>query len=105
MSPFRGTDDAGRVAEPLGPENLRGLLQQAPTFVVVQSASWGPDHVTQASREDGERWRLEVRSGGPQRHVFSYAPNTDAAFDMVRSWCAADGWWQDAFTWEPLSGT
>ncbi len=102
MSTFRGTDDAGRVAEPLDPENLRELLERAPTFVVVESASWGPDYSTQARREEAELWRLEVRSGGPQHDIFSYAPNTDATFDMIRSWCAADGWWQDAFSWQPL---
>jgi hypothetical protein len=31
-------------------------------------------------------------------------PNTDAAFDALRSWAADDGWWQDAFRWAPVEG-
>ena len=102
MSTFRGTDDAGRVAEPLDPENLRDLLQQAPTSVVVQGTADGPDRVIEARRDGAESWRLEVRAGDPQQHVVAHVPNTDATFDVIRSWCATDGWWEDAFTWEPL---
>jgi len=29
-------------------------------------------------------------------------PNTDAAFDLLRSWAADDGWWRDAFSWRPV---
>ena len=103
MSTFRGTDDSGRVAEPLDPENLRELLQQARSSVVVESAAGRPDHATEARREDAERWRLEVRSG-PERRLVALAPNTDATFDMIRSWCADDGWWQEAFPWEAGDG-
>ena len=32
-------------------------------------------------------------------------PNTDAAFDALRSWAADDGWWLEAFTWTPAGTT
>ena len=102
MTGFRGTDDSGRVVEPLAPVQLRAMLQQAATFVVVQRAGPGGGPSAQARRSDGERWRVEVRSGAPGHHLSSHAPNTDAAYDLLRSWCADDGWWQQAFSWEPV---
>jgi hypothetical protein len=30
-------------------------------------------------------------------------PNTDAAFDLLRSWAADDGWWAEAFRWRPAA--
>jgi hypothetical protein len=30
--------------------------------------------------------------------------NTDAVFDILRSCAAADGWWEQAFRWEPTRG-
>ena len=56
----------------------------------------------QALRFDDGAWRIELHLGDPGRHICTDAPNTDAAFDILRSWAAADGWWEQAFRWEPL---
>ena len=31
--------------------------------------------------------------------LWTEAANTDAAFDILRSWAAGDGWWEEAFSW------
>ena len=102
MDALRGTDDAGRVAHPLDPENLRLLLEEAPASVVVEPAE-GPGPAARAQRTSAERWLVSVSTvaAGP---VVAEVPNTDAAFDVLRSWVADDGWWEEAFSWRPVSG-
>ena len=102
MSGFVGRDDSGHEVPGLTPESLRLLLQDASEFVIVENPGWGAEFYAQAARSGAEGWRVEVRSGGPHQHVGTAAANTDAAFDILRSWAAADGWWQNAFSWEPV---
>jgi hypothetical protein len=92
----RGTDDAGRVADPLHPENLRTLLDQATAFVVVETPAGG---WSQARRAGPERWSVQLRSAPTAAVLEARVPNTDAAFDLLRSWIADDGWWAEAFSW------
>ena len=99
MTGFRGTDDTGRVADPLTPESLRPLLWEAPESVLVEPVH-DPAAQALAVRAAGGRWRLEVRAPGADP-VVATVPNTDAAFDALRSWAADDGWWQEAFSWSP----
>jgi hypothetical protein len=99
MTGFRGADDAGRQAEPLVPENLQPLLAGAPGWVRVESVD-DPRLRAEARREDGDRWTLEVQPAGGSP-LTARVPNTDAAFDALRSWAADDGWWREAFTWQP----
>ena len=101
MTAFRGRDDAGRVADPLTPESLRPLLEEAPESVLVERVADGPAASALARRAPGGRWSLEVRSG-PAGALVAEVPNTDAAFDALRSWAADDGWWQDVFSWRPV---
>ena len=97
MTGFRGTDDAGRLAEPLTPETLRPLLLEAAASVRAESVD-DPGLWAVARREAGGRWSLEVH-GDDQAPLTALIPNTDAAFDALRSWAADDGWWREAFTW------
>ena len=99
MTGFRGTDDAGRQAEPLTPEALRPLLAEASAWVRAESVE-DPRVRAEARREPGGRWTLQVQgvTGAPSS---ARVPNTDAAFDALRSWAADDGWWREAFTWSP----
>jgi len=97
MEDLRGTDDAGRTAEPLDPENLRTLLHHAGAFVEVAAAA-GPGRSARAERAGTERWSVAVGGTGEEVLV-ALLPNTDAAFDVLRSWVADDGWWREAFTW------
>jgi hypothetical protein len=97
---FRGRDDSGRVADPLTPESLRPLLWEAPTSVLVERLAGAPAAQAVATRAEGGRWRVEVSSGAGQPLVAT-VPNTDAAFDALRSWAADDDWWQQAFSWSP----
>lgn len=101
MSGFTGRADGLEAVEDLTPESLRELLTNASEYVIVENRDWGPDVYAQAARLDTEAWRVEIRNGGPEHHVGTGAANTDAAFDILRSWAAADGWWQNAFVWEP----
>ena len=98
MTELRGVDDSGRVADPLTPETLRPLLQEAQVSVLVESRSDPSAARALATRVDRGRWRVRVRSGGGDTLVAT-VPNTDAAFDALRSWAADDGWWLEAFTW------
>lgn len=100
MSGFTGRADGGRAVQDLTPESLRELLHDATEFVLVENEEWGPEYFAQAARLDHEAWRVEVRSGTADRHIGTTAANTDAAFDILRSWAAVDGWWQEAFHWE-----
>ncbi len=103
MTGFRGTDDSGRVVDDLTPETLRALMEAAAASVLVENPGWGPDHSARARRHEGaEGWRVEIRGGGPDRHSFTDAPSLPAAYDILRSWAAADGWWQEAFSWQPV---
>jgi hypothetical protein len=95
---LRGTDDSGRVADPLHPENLRSLLEQAAASVLVET----PGGAARAERVGAERWSVQVRSAESAALV-AEVPNTDAAFDLLRSWAADDGWWAEAFSWRPAT--
>jgi hypothetical protein len=97
VSGYRGTDDRGRVADPLTPETLRPLLWEASTSVLVERVADAAT-LALARRAATGRWSLEVRSGSAVPLV-AEVPNTDAAFDALRSWAAEDGWWQEAFSW------
>jgi len=103
---FRGSDDRGRVADPLTPENLRPLLWEAQTSVVVERVGDGPAAQARATRAPGGRWTMRVDvmtgAGAGQEPLAATVPNTDAAFDALRSWAADDGWWREAFTWTPV---
>ena len=103
MTGFRGSDDLGRVADPLTPESLRPLLWEAETSVVVERVADGPAAQARATRAPGGRWALQVGGAG-QDPVVATVPNTDAAFDALRSWAADDGWWLEAFSWAPVEG-
>jgi hypothetical protein len=98
---FRGTDDTGRVADPLTPESLRPLLWEAPVSVLVESVADGAALQARARRASGGRWEVEVRSADRDPLV-AIVPNTDAAFDALRSWAADDGWYLEAFSWSPV---
>ncbi len=100
MTGFRGADDSGRVANPLTPETLRPLLWEATTWVVVEPVGDDPAARARAVRAPGGRWQLEVRPADGEP-VVAAVPNTDAAFDALRSWAADDGWYLEAFTWSP----
>jgi hypothetical protein len=99
---LRGTDDTGQVADPLNPENLRPLLAEAESFVEVASTAgaWA-----RAERLGVERWSVLVRPVGAAAGTLAEVPNTDAAFDLLRSWAADDGWWAEAFSWRPAPGS
>lgn len=97
---FRATDASGIVADNLTPETLRPLLDTVAEFVIVDNPDWGDQYYAQALAQPDGSWHVEVRSGGPDRHVSTTAPNTDATFDILRSWAAGDGWWQQAFEWQ-----
>lgn len=101
MTGFRGRDDAGQVADPLTPESLRPLLWEARESVLVERVADGPTGSALASRVPGGRWSIELRSGSAAP-LAAEVPNTDAAFDALRSWAADDGWWEDAFSWRPV---
>jgi hypothetical protein len=89
------------VADPLHPENLRTLLEQAPAFVLVESPAGAS---ARAERLGAERWSVLVRPAGSAEATVAEVPNTDAAFDLLRSWVADDGWWAEAFSWRPVPG-
>jgi len=101
MTGFRGTDDAGRQADPLTPETLRPLLAEAAAWVRAESVE-DPGRWAEARRDVGERWTLRVPAVDGSRLAAS-VPNADAAFDALRSWAADDGWWEEAFSWRPAA--
>jgi hypothetical protein len=97
---LRGTDDAGRLADPLNPENLRTLLWQAQAFVLVEAPAGAS---ARAERVGAERWSVLLRPAVSAAATAAEVPNTDAAFDLLRSWAADDGWWAEAFSWRPAA--
>lgn len=103
MSTFRAKDGSGRVVQPLTPQNLRALVDDHQEFVIVDNPAWGGQYFAQAFRWQEGSWHVEVRSGGPDRHVACDVPTSDAAFGILQSWVTADGWWQQAFSWEPVN--
>jgi hypothetical protein len=102
VTSLRGTDDTGRTAAPLDPENLRTLLQGAAASVALEPADGGPGPAARAERDGPIRWSVQV--SGPTGPLVASLPNTDAAFDALRSWVADDGWWEQAFSWRPAAG-
>ena len=103
MTGFRGQADGGAFIIDLTPERLRILLDACEDFMLFDNPSWGQQFYAQALRFDNGAWRVELSLGGPDRHIWTDAPNTDAVFDILRSWAATDGWWEQAFRWEPMS--
>ncbi|HEY5822554.1 MAG TPA: hypothetical protein VIT20_11300 [Propionibacteriaceae bacterium] len=102
MTGFRGWTEDDQIVDPLTPQTLRPLLLAAVEFVIVDNPGWGPEFFAQAARSGSEHWQVEVRLGSESRHLQTFDVNTDAAFDIIRSWAAGDGWWEDAFTWTLL---
>nr|WP_294691258.1 hypothetical protein [uncultured Friedmanniella sp.] len=101
MTGFRGSNDAGQVADPLTPESLRPLLWEAPESVLVERVGDGSGGIALARRLPDGRWSVELGSGYAATLAVE-VPNTDAAFDALRSWAADDGWWQEAFSWRAV---
>jgi hypothetical protein len=94
---FVGRSDNDQAVDPLTPEALRELLLAARELVLVEDRTRGDHFFAQALRLNEEIWRVEVHAddGG----LWTEAANTDAAFDILRSWAAGDGWWEGAFSW------
>jgi len=102
MTGFRGWTENAEVIDPLTPETLRELVSTAQEFVVVDNPAWGKRFSARARRSGPERWQVEVRTESADRDLRTVGVNGDAAFDILRSWAAGDGWWRDAFIWDPL---
>ena len=102
MTGFRGWTENAEVVDPLTPETLRELVTHAQEFVSMDNPSRGEHFFAQAARTGPERWQVEVRLGAAGRPLQTVDVNGDAAFDILRSWAAGDGWWEDAFSWTPL---
>lgn len=106
---FTGRSDGDRVIEDLTPESLRQLLLDARDAVVVQGPAADRSAVARATRLGAESWRIQLSARVPgsaadvEPDLATQAANTDAAFDLLRSWAADDGWWRDAFDWEPMA--
>lgn len=101
MTGFRGWNETERVVDPLTPETLRPMLLGASEFVVVDNPSWGAGSTARATRTDAERWVIEITAEATES-LRATNVNSDAAFDILRSWAAGDEWWRDAFSWSPL---
>ena len=103
MTGYVGRADGSPGVADLTPESLRILLLEATSAVEVDGQE--PGVGARATRTDGEAWRVEVRTGGSEPGGSelrrTVAVNTEATFDLLRSWAADDGWWLEAFSWEP----
>ena len=99
MTGYVGRADDRTLVQDLTPESLRTLLLEATSSVEIDVADRGRGVGARADRTEGEAWRVEIRGGGPARRRTT-AANTEATFDLLRSWAADDGWWLEAFGWE-----
>lgn len=106
-------DDTGHEIDPVAPESLRPFLLERSDG----SAGGVELHTVDVSFDDGGRlsgfarvepqpdgrWLVRIREDRDNEpHVVTGgAPNTDAVYDLLRSWTAGDGWWQEAFSWDP----
>lgn len=106
-------DDTGHQIDPVAPESLRPFLIER-----ADGSAGGVElHAVDVRLEDGRTvggfariepqsdtgWlvRIEDAPDHAQPTLTSVAPNTDAVYDLLRSWAAGDGWWREAFSWEP----
>lgn len=103
MTGFRGWTENGQIIDDLTPETLRPLLLSASTFVEVDHPGRGADVAARADKTGPGRWQVQLSPNDGGRPVRTDEVNTDAAFDILRSWAAGDDWWRDAFSWTPLS--
>ena len=101
MTGFRGVDGSGRVIEDLTPETLRDMLTETENLIRVEDRRSGSKDFGEARRSGPGTWRVVVsnQAGGL---VATTAGNADAVFDILRSWAAGDGWWEEAFAWQPV---
>ena len=96
----------------MAPESLRPFLLERSDA----SAGGVELHAVEDDVEDGGRltgfarvepqpdgsWLVRIREDQDGERVLTGgAPNTDAVYDLLRSWAAGDGWWQEAFSWDP----
>ena len=102
MTGFRGVAGSGRVIEDLTPETLRDLLTGTESFVRVEDRRGSSESFGEARRSEPGVWQVVVSSQAAGGLVASTARNADAVFDILRSWAAGDGWWEEAFAWEPV---
>ena len=102
MTGFRGVDGSGRVIEDLTPETLRDLLNETESFVRVEDVLRNSESYGEARRSEPGAWRVVVGDQAAGGLVATTARNADAVFDILRSWAAGDGWWEEAFAWEPV---
>ena len=100
MANFRARTGDGRDVEDVTPATLRPLLTAANAPVIIEGPA---GQVARVSSAEGGRWRIEVAAGAEAPREAATVPNTDAAFDALRSWAADDDWWREAFTWSPIS--
>lgn len=102
MTGFRGWDETDQTIDPLTPAELRPLVQGAGASVTVASTT--TDARAVARRTDGGGWRVRIIDAA-QPPIEATTANADATFDLLRSWAAGDGWWEDAFTWTTVQPT
>ncbi|MGI8458065.1 MAG: hypothetical protein ACR2LI_08130 [Propionibacteriaceae bacterium] len=99
MTSLKAQRDGADLTELATPLQLAELLHTATEFVVVER---GTGAFAQAA-VSGRHWVVEVVDQPElRRGVRADAPNTDAAYDLLRSWCTGDGWWAEAVTWRPF---
>ncbi|MBA8794286.1 hypothetical protein FHX74_001905 [Friedmanniella endophytica] len=105
-SRFVVRDAAGTVVDPVLPESLHPfLLDRAGTpgeRVALTEHEDGADSAEPrrsavAEPEPDGGWRVRVDHDGG---IVARAVNTDAVYDLLRSWAADDDWWLEAFGWE-----
>ncbi len=96
---------AGPTIDSVTPETLHPLLlelaagQDTDRFLLLTDSSRREGDDARARPTTDGRWRVRIRRGSLDR--IATAPNADAAFDLLRSWAADDGWWAEAFDWAP----
>ena len=102
MTGFRGVGGSGRVIEDLTPETLRELLNETESFVRVEDRRDSSESFGEARRSEPGAWRVVVSDRAAGGLIQTTARNADAVFDILRSWAAGDGWWEEAFAWDPV---
>ncbi len=118
---LQARDDRGALVDPVSPESLRPFLLEradgrAGTVEVRAVDVSFEDGRTltgsaRATPDPAGGWTVSIATtaldpssvgngtGGIDDRSEARAPNTDAVYDLLRSWAADDGWWQEAFSW------
>ncbi len=105
MPALRAETESGVVADDPSADDLYHLIDELTfnggnDFLVLSRTDRGSDHYyVQVMQEDADRFAVEYRDGGPDRHFASLAWSVDEVHRVVLAWIGGEPGWAGTCVW------